>query len=821
MARSRQGAVGFFFFALVLCGSGAAAVAQQMPAAEEPVVVPPQLRVDRGAAYPEQALRERVAAPTEVVLVLEVDAKGTVRSATVLEPGGHGFDDAATSAARDLVFAPATSVGSPVDARIRFRYVFTPPPPRLVGRVARQVSDTPIAQARVTVRDAGNAEHTTSTGADGSWSMEGLSPGHAHITVTFAGKQPSEADEDLWPGQETRVVVRLASVEESPAARANGGVDEVTVTASHPSREVTRRTIGRDEIQHSAGTYGDALLSLQNLPGVARPPPFSGQLVVRGSAPQDTNIFVDGTNVPLAYHFGGLSSVVPSELLDRIDFYPGNYGAAYGRGMGGVVDVGLRDPKKDGYHGMAENSVLGLRLLAEGPIADGWTFFASGQRSWLDLILTPLLKAQGAAQTALPRWDDYQLALEKSFGARASFRLLFFGSDDAFDIVNPIANGSDPTLAGSLSYRTSFWRLQARFDSHLSERLRLRVTAAYGEDSLDLSLSSNLVQATLHPLSGRAELSAKLLPEVTANAGLDVLYEPYDVALQLPAPLRAGAPSPGPGQPPIQSTNSSTLFMPAAYAELELTPWRGARVVPGIRADYDDATRRWDVAPRLSFRQDFTRGFPRTTFKGGIGVYDQPPAPLDTDPRFGQAGLRSNRSVQVDAGMEQDISRAVDVSTDVFYKRMEDLVVPGAGNAGTGFAYGVEWLLRYKPDAHFFGWVSYTLSRSERRDLPSEPSSLFQFDQTHVLTILGSYKFGRGWQLGARFRLTSGDLYTPMSTGALDATSGTALGVADVPAFGARLPALPPARPQAREGVHAPVAQAHGVRRPRERLLRE
>ena len=123
-----------------------------------------------------------------------------------------------------------------------------------------------------------------------------------------------------------------------------------------PPREVTRRTIGREEMAQSAGTYGDALLSLQNLPGVARPPPFSGALVVRGSAPQDTNVYIDGTNVPLAYHFGGLSSVVPTELLDRIDFYPGNYSAQYGRGMGGVVDVGLRDPSKDHYHGLVRRT---------------------------------------------------------------------------------------------------------------------------------------------------------------------------------------------------------------------------------------------------------------------------------------------------------------------------------------------------------------------------------------------------------------------------------------------------------------------------------
>jgi hypothetical protein len=97
-------------------------------------------------------------------------------------------------------------------------------------------------------------------------------------------------------------------------------------------------------------------------------------------------------------------------------------------------------------------------------------------------------------------------------------------------------------------------------------------------------------------------------------------------------------------------------------------------------------------------------------------------------------------------------------------------------------------LLRYKADKRFFGWLSYTLSRSERRDTSSESYRLFQYDQTHVLTVLGSYKLGRGWQLGGRFRLTSGNLYTPNSTGAYNASVGSQLAVADYPAYGSRMP---------------------------------
>ena len=137
-------------------------------------------------------------------------------------------------------------------------------------------------------------------------------------------------------------------------------------------------------------------------------------------------------------------------------------------------------------------------------------------------------------------------------------------------------------------------------------------------------------------------------------------------------------------------------------------PWTGTRIVPGLRADHDNAIDHWDVAPRLNVRQDLTGSYPKITLKGGAGLYYQPPSPLDTAPGLGQPGLTSNRSTHYDVGYEQEFSRHLELSTDLFYKRFDRLVTPLARNAGSGSAYGVEWLLRYKADPNFFGWVAYT-----------------------------------------------------------------------------------------------------------------
>ena len=41
----------------------------------------------------------------------------------------------------------------------------------------------------------------------------------------------------------------------------------------------------------------------------------------------------------LIYHLGGYVSVLNADLIDQVNYLPGNYGVQYGRSTGGVVDV--------------------------------------------------------------------------------------------------------------------------------------------------------------------------------------------------------------------------------------------------------------------------------------------------------------------------------------------------------------------------------------------------------------------------------------------------------------------------------------------------
>ena len=807
----------------------------------KPVIVFPELTHFEHAEYPPDA--EKAGLQGDVLLKLTIDRDGHVTKVVVTEPAGNGFDEAAQAAALKFTFTPATRDGVPVPVVIPYRYSFTltakpgaeallpaPTTGNLSG-VVRLADSTnaPLAGATVTVTLPDGTQQTVTTDEAGKWQIVNLPPGRYKVHVESPGFQPADNQEEVGAGEETEATYRLAP--------ATAGI-EITVEGERPPREVTRRTLERREIDRIPGTGGDALRSLQSLPGVARPPGLAGLLIVRGSSPNDTQVYADGTLLPLIYHFGGLSSVIPTELLDKIDFYPGNFSTKYGRVQGGIVDVALRSPdtqclgdygtqtdKKGCFHGMAQVDLIDGRVMLQGPLpAKDWSFAVAGRRSWIDLWLKPVLESAGSTVTAAPVYYDYQLIVDHKTST-SKFSLRAYGSDDKFRIIVTDPAAQDPAFGGALSFATSFYRAQMLYQTDLSPSVSFDSMVSAGKNNTGFSVGNFLFNLNTYPIYGRSEFGFKVAPGVKVNAGLDFLLAPYDVIVRFPQPPRPGEPDPGPfaSRPPQESHVTTTAFQPAWYGEAELQPSNRLRLIPGVRVDYARDTGHADFSPRLVARYDLVKGNDpsgggfrtlagdaepahpdstrlRTTLKSGVGVFYQPPQFQETNPVFGTPGLLSNRAIHYSLGVEQEFSPQIELSLEGFYKDLTRQVARAPNdeggytynNFGTGSVIGLEALLKYKPDSRFFGWIAYTLSRSVRRDAPDLPEYLFQYDQTHNLIILGSYRLGRGWEFGGRFRIVSGSLDTaslpPPALPALYAADAGAYTQLQGKAYGTRLP---------------------------------
>lgn len=763
-------------------------------AESEAAVTPPELIKFVPAMYPQAAAASGLQA--EVVLALDIDADGRVTNAEVVAPAGHGFDEAARAAALGFEFTPARRSGRAVRSRILYRYAFelapaapaaAPASSSLGGRVLDADTEQPLGDVRVRLERANAPGAEARTRADGRFEFLDLRPGNYAVSLERDGYLPLTLEERIEAEERVEATYRL----ERPPA--DTGI-QVVVRGTRPRREVTRRPLARRELTRIPGTSGDALRAIQNLPGIARPPSLSGVLAVRGTGSQSTPIFVDGLWMPHVYHFGGLSSVVPSEMLDEIDFYPGNFSVRYGRALGGVVDAHLRETRDDGrYHGLLQLDLIDGRGVLEGPVPglSGWNFIAGFRRSHVDAWLTPLLEDRETQIQAAPVYYDYQLMFDTRPTPTSYLRLGLLGADDRFRLVS-----SSSATGGQLETLNASWGLGLIYEASLGEHVSLDLTLTTARLHERFALSTILVDTVAYGSISRGELGFRLWNGATLRAGFDVLFAPYEVQGNLPD-------DPGPSAPavgsfvttPTRRVEKSDLYLqPAVFAELELRPSARFELVSGVRLDYAFDTGRYDVSPRMSARYELVPGFPSTALKAGSGLFHQPPG-LGEIVLSEERSLRSMRSFQNSLGVEQELNEQVELSVEGFFNLLDDLVTRGEDesglfrydNSGTGLVYGAEVLLRYKADDRFFGWLGYTLSRSERTWIPGEPSRLFYLDQTHILTALASFDLGRGWELGGRFRFVSGNLYTPCQGGIYSSLSTEYLCL-DGPLNGERLP---------------------------------
>src|SRR5262249_50002618 len=194
-----------------------------------------------------------------------------------------------------------------------------------------------------------------------------------------------------------------------------------------------------------------------------------------------------------------------------------------------------------------------------------------------------------------------------------------------------------------------------------------------------------------------------------------------------------------------------------------LTPRVGS--TPGI----GDARLSFAADPRLAATY---RASDRVTLSGAAGLYHQAPQPEDLSAVFGTPTLGPQRAFHATLGAQVRLTGTLHAEAIGFYKYLDDLILrsplptPGLAQAlvqtGVGRSFGVQLLVRQELYRHLFGWLSYSISRSERKYDGDPAYRLFDFDQTHVLTLVASWEH-RGWGIGTRFRYATGMPRTPVT----------------------------------------------------------
>jgi hypothetical protein len=676
---------------------------------------------------------------------------GDVPDGGAADGGGvDGAPAASDAAATDVGDAGPTEVAEvgPMPARLLVK---------LAGKVQARGTRQPLAGALV---HAGVGDGTTvevETGADGAFSLEVL-PGAHKLRVQCPGYAPL-----TWPvtvaADVTDLVVRLEP-------RATGERYETVVTSEPRPEPVI--PLRREELVRTAGSLGDPMRVIESLPGVVQstwPLPF---YAIRGANPGNTGFFIDGVRAPALFHFALGPSVLHPFFIEEVEFYPGGYPIHYGRYASGIVAAKTTTPATDRLHVSADVRLFDAGGIAAMPWDDGkGTVAVAGRYSYTGYLLSRFSSAY-----SLDYWD-YQLRVDHTLGP-GKLSLFAFGSGDTLRQKQPDDTDwgfvNQPVLITPGVAKLTFHRAQLRWDGQVAKG---RFTAAVvgGIDDSTVSITSLF---SLPVGTRMLTLAPRVAERWSVRRWLDVEIG-ADAELQRARPTSLVALTGGFLAENYETDlfHDRTIVSAGAYLGLTLRVSDRLTLGPGLRYDgyFEQGVERFAPSPRLQAR---VRLGARDFLKATVGQFSQMPSLPVGVPGFESFGLATyglQRSRQASVGFESALAERlgidVNLDTTLFYQRLQltdlrnslipDPQTPDLLEPRQGESYGLEVMLRRPMKHKLYGWLAYTLSRSQRVvDGIIVPSD---WDQRHIVNLVVGYRWPRNYSTSVRFHYNSGRPY--------------------------------------------------------------
>lgn len=660
---------------------------------------------------------------------------------------------------------------------------------KLKGTVYRWGSRDPVPAARILRADEGEGAETGSDGVFELW----LEPGEHELVIRADGMEDLPIDIEINLGEQQEFEYRMNEALDGNRFR--------TIVEGEREVAVSKISLSDEEIHSVPGTGGDPFGVVKSLPGASQVAGFLPYVVVRGAAPGNTGYYLDGVRVPLLFHVAVGPSVIHPYFVDSVDFYINGAPVRLGRFASGLVEGRTRPARRDRVHGDVDLRLTDLGALVEVPInrkvdpdcddkrikcrtgpARG-ALTLGGRYSYTGLVLSliPQLNAD------IKFWD-YQARFDHDLGPRVRYTAFAYGAFDSIGqdeaiTVDEFNNESidddpDPFL------RLSFHRIDQRIKQRLRKGGGAEYMVALGRDETGTGAFKTNVWRVMPrvtvrvPAGDNAEVGFGLDQDLAwfrvADSTFDqdesdiedigfVLNERFVSSTGIWTDLRwqKGVVELRPG------------IRADLYAQVGASPYLG-----GARA----ITQAVGVDPRLMVREKVAD---KWVLRQSVGVFHQPP-----DAPFPIPGIESlgfdrglQRNIQGSFGYEFQIGKSALLTQDAYLGRLDNLqdfeLAESSDDPAnevedfliqvSGWAYGLETMVRLAPTLRVYGWAAYTLSRSVR-NFPVGGTVPGSWDQTHIVNVVLGYKLGQKWRAGGRVHFNTGRPYTR----ATDANAATA-----------------------------------------------
>ncbi len=551
----------------------------------------------------------------------------------------------------------------------------------------------------------------------------------------------------------------------------------------------------------------DPLKALQLLPGVQATAEGSSGFSVRGGGYDQNLIVLDEATVYSASHLMGFFSVFNNDALKDMKLYKGDIPAAYGGRLSSLVEIHSRDGNNQRFSGRGGIGTISSRLTLEGPLArDRASFIVSARRTYADMFLK-LSSDKDLRSSQLYFYD---------LNAKLSWRL---GEDDRLFLAG--YSGRDKAVASIFGMRFGNATGSLRWNHIYSPRLfsNLTLTASGYDYYLAYDASNSLAvdwRSRMHDYGAKMDFSYHINPRNTLRFGYQLTYHRF-------SPGEGG----GTGENPIYgyiSTTRQYALEQALYASGEST-FGPVTLRYGVRASLFQNIANGDSVRYRSHYEVTKEGvYPKGTFYNTQGVVEPRLAAtwlINPDNSIKAGYTRSAQYIQLasnsTAGSPLDVwfqaSQNVrpqlcdqfavgyfrslargrfELSVEAYYKKMSNVIdfcdhaqllmnkdLETELRFGRGESYGVEVMLS-KNTGRLTGWISYDLSRSQRRidqvndnqwyrspyDKPVNISAVVNWEATPRWTLSANWIYATGMPVTyptGRFQVEN--TYVPIYSG--------------------------------------------------------
>ncbi|MGC4057543.1 MAG: TonB-dependent receptor [Chitinophagaceae bacterium] len=573
-------------------------------------------------------------------------------------------------------------------------------------------------------------------------------------------------------------------------------LNEVVVTSTVKNENVRSTSMGVEklnmaQIKDIPVLFGerDVLKTLQLLPGVKSAGDGSSGFYVRGGGADQNLILLDEATVYNASHLLGFFSTFNSDAIKDVTLYKGNMPAQYGGRLASVMDVRMNDGNDQNFQVSGGIGLIASRLMLQGPIKKNkGSFLISGRRTYADMFL----KLSNNPDQRNNQLYFYDLNLKANYTLNENNRLYlsgYFGKDvigvaKIFGIDWGNATG---TLRWNHIFNSKLFSNTSLIYSNYNYNIRLTV------DENDIKIISKIADWNL-----KQEFQWYANNKNTVKFGFNSTY--HDL---VPGEIRASATS---GVNNLQLTKrygwENAVFINNDWkASPHFSMSYGLRVssfsVLGPGKFYEFDAQGNQTSTMTYGKGDFVKTYvnPEPRIAATYILNEQHSLKASYARNIQNMHLLSNTTsssptdrwitnsniIKPEIGDQGSVGyyrnfkdNKYETSVEVYYKAMQNQVDyrDGAqieGNElveadlrfGKGRAYGAEFSLK-KKEGKVTGWISYTLSRTERQIDGVNSGRWYpaRQDQTHNLAVVGIYHLSRKWTVSGTFVYNTGNAVT-------------------------------------------------------------